>query len=186
MLGPLPAQNRDRQGAYPAAYLITFVCYGTWLPGQSGAVDRSHNLFGGRTPEPNPATEAEASGRMRQPPFWLDADRRQVVVEAIHQVCLHRGWILLAAHARSSHVHAVVEAAQSPEQVMNAFKAYASRALNRTGPEDSNRRRWARHGSTRYLWTTEAISAAVHYVVCEQGEPMAVLQMPAAGWGSAP
>ena len=132
--------------------MITFVCYGTWLPGQAGAVDRGHNLFGSRFVEPNPLTEAKAQARMPQPPYRLDAKRRQVVLGAI----------------------------QSPGQVLKAFKAYASRALNQTGLENSKRRRWARHGSTRYLWTTEAISAAVHYVVCEQGQPMEVLEMPAA------
>jgi hypothetical protein len=34
----LPVQNRDRQGAAEATtYLITFVCYGAWLPGQTAS-----------------------------------------------------------------------------------------------------------------------------------------------------
>lgn len=41
--------------------------------------------------------------------------------------------MLLAAHVRPSHVHAVVEADRTPEQVMTALKAYASRALNESG-----------------------------------------------------
>ena len=84
-----------------------------------------------------------------------------------------------AALVRTNDVHVVVAADQSPERVMNTFKAYASRALNRTALDRLDRRRWARHGSTRHLWTRTAISAAVHYVVCEQGQPMACFEMAA-------
>lgn len=63
---------------------------------------------------------------------------------------------------------------------MNALKAYASRELNRTAMEEPNRRRWARHGSTRYLWTSNMIAAAIRYVLCEQGMPMAIFEMPIA------
>jgi hypothetical protein len=80
-------------------------------------------------------------------------------------------------------VHVVIDADQRAEQVMNALKAYASRALNQNGFERPDRRRWARHGSTRYLWTRDAVSAAVHCVVCEQGDPMTVFEMAA---GTAP
>ena len=52
---------------------------------------------------------------------------------------------------------------------MNSFKAYASRALNKTG---ETRRRWTRHGSTKYLNSPETISAAVRYVLEGQGAPM--------------
>jgi hypothetical protein len=33
--------------------------------------------------------------------------------------------------------------------------------------------RWARHGSTRYLWSSDKGDAAVRYVLEKQGEPMA-------------
>jgi hypothetical protein len=49
--------------------------------------------------------------------------------------------------------------------------------LNRTGLDSNNRRRWARHGSTRYLWTSESVSAAMDYVVRQQGDAMAVFEM---------
>jgi REP element-mobilizing transposase RayT len=113
---------------------------------------------------------------MQQLPYRLDSDRQRVVLGSMQQVCSHREWTLLAAHVRTNHVHVVVAADKSPEQVMNALKAYASRALNGAALDRPDRRRWARHGSTRHLWTIEAVSAAVHYIVCEQGEPMAVFQ----------
>ena len=56
--------------------------------------------------------------------------RRDAVLEAMRHVCAHRGWGLLAAHVRTTHMHAVVEAEAPPERVMSGFKVYASRRLN--------------------------------------------------------
>ena len=60
---------------------------------------------------------------------------------------------------------------------MNDLKSYASRCLNRLGLDEPTRKRWARHGSTRWLWKPESVSAAIRYVVAEQGDPMAVFEM---------
>jgi hypothetical protein len=57
---------------------------------------------------------------------------------------------------------------------MNTFKCYASRRLNTAASDDRGRKRWSRHGSTRYLWHTQAIEEAVAYVVDQQGPAMAV------------
>jgi REP element-mobilizing transposase RayT len=113
---------------------------------------------------------------MDQAPYHLDQPRRDAVLEAIQGVCVHRGWSLLAAHVRSNHVHTVVEAEVPPERVLRDFKAYASRRLNKMSLDEPNRKRWARHGSTRWLWQPQHVSAAVQYVVTEQGEPMSVFE----------
>src|SRR5207245_7241741 len=88
-----------------------------------------------------------------------------------------RGWTLLAAHARTNHVHIVVVADQSPERMMNDFKSYASRKLNGANVDPPEPRRWTRHGSTRYLFTPEEVAGAVRYVVHEQGDPLAVFEL---------
>jgi REP element-mobilizing transposase RayT len=111
---------------------------------------------------------------MDQPPYELDAPRRQVVLNAIREVAEYRGWQLLAAHVRTTHVHVVVSSTESPERIMNDFKGYASRRLNEAGFENAGRKRWTRHGSNPYLWKPRDVEAAVHYVLREQGEPMAV------------
>jgi REP element-mobilizing transposase RayT len=98
----------------------------------------------------------------------------------VQDVCSCCGWTLFAAHVRTNHVHLVVTAGCKPERVLNTVKAYSSRALNHIGLDCPDHRRWARHGSTRYLWTSEAVSAAIHYVVREQGDAMAVFEIPAA------
>ncbi len=160
-------------------FLITFVCYGRHLHGsESGSVDRKHNLPGSPLLEIDPARAGGELELMEQTPYHLDPIRRATVLEAIQEVCWHQGWELLAAHVRSSHVHAVVGAEIRPERVMSAFKTYASRGLNRLGLDEPNRKRWARHGSTRWLWKPEQISAAIQYVVAQQGDAMSVFLAP--------
>ncbi len=104
----------------------------------------------------------------------LHRNARGVVLVAIQDVCRHQGWTLYGAHVRSTHVHVVVEAQPSPEEVMGKLKAYASRVLNRRGGQNS--KRWSRHGSTRRLWSPMEVDAAVEYVVYRQGEAMAVYE----------
>jgi len=111
---------------------------------------------------------------MRHEPFRLDKESRQVVRDAIQAVCVHREWSLLAAHVRTTHVHAVVAADAHPQRIMVDFKAYASRALIRVALGNSETKRWSRHGSMRYLWEQENVRDAASYVLSGQGEPMAV------------
>jgi REP element-mobilizing transposase RayT len=161
--------------AFPLAYLLTFTCYGTWLHGDAtGSIDRRHNRYGTPLLPPSPPDERANRGRMEQPPYVLDSPRRRVVRQAIEGVCAHRGWVLHALHVRTNHVHAVVHSDVKPERILNDFKAYASRALTAAGCEGSDRKRWTRHGSTRYLWKSEHVDLAVQYVLHEQGEPMEV------------
>ena len=84
----------------------------------------------------------------------------------------------MAAHVRANHVHIVVEANAMPEKVMRDLKAYASRRLDGSGLDPQSRKRWARHGSTSYLWKPEQVSAAVRYVLEGQGEAMEVFVVP--------
>ncbi len=163
----------------PRAYFVTFTTYGHWLHGDAkGSVDPQHNVFGTLVVKPNHPREDFERGRMRQLPYQMDVSRREFVLAAIREVCASRGWWLFVAHVRLTHVHIVVQAAHEPEKVMNDFKSYASRQLTRAGFEDNQRKRWARHGSTRYLWNQEDLEAAIHYVLFEQGEPMSVYAAP--------
>jgi len=110
--------------------------------------------------------------QMDQVPYLLDKVRREAVLDTLHEVCSHRNWSLWAAHVRTNHVHVIVEADVRPENVMNALKSYASRSLNRLGIDGPDRKRWARHGSTRWLWKDEDVLEAIRYVIWGQGELM--------------
>jgi hypothetical protein len=55
---------------------------------------------------------------------------------------------------------------------MNDFKTYASRALNRASLDEPTRKRWTRHGSTRYVNDERYLADAINYVLNRQGEKM--------------
>jgi REP element-mobilizing transposase RayT len=114
--------------------------------------------------EANPERVAVMRRQMDQAPYILDGNRRTAVLDALREVCLNRSWSLRAAHVRSNHVHVVVEADVTPDKVMNAFKSYASRRLNCLGIDTPERKRWARHGSTRWLWKDEDVQESIHVI----------------------
>ena len=156
-------------------YFITFTCYGAHLHGdEAGSVDRNHNMFGNRLAEFNAQRVAAKREQMDQESYFLDRDRRVIVLDCLRNGCVHRGWVLWAAHVRTNHVHVVVEADLRPGMVMNALKSYASRGLNQMGIDGPDRKRWARHGSTRWLWKDEDVQEAIRYVTSGQGESMEV------------
>jgi REP element-mobilizing transposase RayT len=155
--------------AHPAAYFITFRCYGTWLHGdERGSVDRRHNAF--ETPKlpPNPARRHHEEQLLCAPPMSLSPEQRRVVSETIAEVCAHRAWTPHAASVRTNHVHVVLSAECAPERVMNDLKAWSTRRLRDARLIPPQRRVWSRHGSTRYLWTGDDVAAACRYVAEEQ------------------
>jgi hypothetical protein len=84
-------------------YLITFVTYGARLHGApSGSIDRHHNLPGSRYIGSDPQWLSRNIQRMNQPPYLLDAPRREVVIAALVDRCHQQHWTLLAAHARTT------------------------------------------------------------------------------------
>ena len=123
---------------------------------ERGAVDRGHNLPGSRVLEPDSKRVSYEQRLMDQPLYELDRDRRSAVLGALPEARSHRSWNLLAAHVRTNHVHAIVEGEAPPERIMNDFKSYDSRRLSRLNPEEGERKRWARHGSTRWLFEKRA------------------------------
>ncbi|MDR3718769.1 MAG: hypothetical protein P4K98_08200 [Bryobacteraceae bacterium] len=156
-------------------YLITFSCYGNHLHGdESGSVDRLHHTYRSRLADADCDRAFIERTHLRETPYVIAAEQREIVLKTLLEVCCHRGWTLHAAHVRSTHAHAVVEGDSRPEAMMNAFKSYASRTLNSSGVDGGSRMRWARHGSTRWLWDQDDVRSAIDYVTTGQGEPMAV------------
>jgi hypothetical protein len=118
----------------PAAYLITFRTYGTWLHGdERGSVDRAHNRYGDSLIPGNEHRRKHNRESMKRSPVRLNADKREAVEEGIRETCSMRKWTLWSLSVRSNHVHAVVTAFCHPDQVMNAFKANGTRKLREAG-----------------------------------------------------
>ena len=156
-------------------YLITFSCYGSHLHGdERGSIDPKHNQPGSPVRPGEPALQRFERQSMRNPPYLLDSPRREIVLRAILGVCEHRGWTLHAAHVRTNHVHIVVDASRSTEEVTHDFKAYASRMLNQLALDPPERSRWTRHASMRKLADETALERALRYVADSQSEVMAL------------
>jgi len=81
----------------------------------------------------NPGLAAAGAEAMRAPPYILDKNRDEAVLEAMISVCKFRFWHAHCIHVRTTHMHAVVTANKEPERILIDFKAYASRSLNETG-----------------------------------------------------
>jgi len=159
----------------PLAYLITFTCYAQWLHGdRRGSVDRRQNGVDEEFLPRNDLQEEREHLNKDYTPYRLDEPRRIRVLAAIRETCGYRGWRLWALHVRATHVHVVVTGLATPEKIMTDLKAYASRALNRSGLDHIACKHWSRHGSTRYINAPKHLDAAIEYVLFKQGFPMAV------------
>jgi hypothetical protein len=170
----------DTHNSFSMTYILTFNCYGTRVPGDDrGWYDRSCASHRGGYQDPHVGLDRYARKIMLQEAYQLDIMRARVVLDAIREVCQCRSWDLVAAHVRTTHLHSIVAGLCNPDRAISDFKSYASRALNRHGFETAARTRWARGGSTRQLPNTEAVRAAIQYVVDGQGDPMAVFQQAA-------
>ena len=90
----------------PIGYFLTWVTYGTWLPGDArGWVEYRHGWQ-----FPDPPREIEAQARMTEDACRLSLEQRDAVERQIAETCRYRGWRLHAVHCRSNHVHLVVSA----------------------------------------------------------------------------
>jgi REP element-mobilizing transposase RayT len=159
---------------YPLAYLITFTTYGTWLHGDERAsVDKKHNRFGEEFLPNNPGLNIKEESNLKNPSIKLDALCREIVLQAILDVCKFRSWYAHSAHVRSNHIHIVVSGQEEPEKMMSDFKRYATKAIKKTGNILANKY-WTRHGSTKYIWTEEKLHSAIEYVKTGQGKIMAL------------
>jgi len=157
----------------PLAYLITFRSYGNWLHGDKrGSVDRVHNRYGTPRIPANQRWQEYNEQLRKRSPVKLDLPKRAAVEEAIRETCRIRNLTLWAINVRSDHVHAVVTAGCRPHQVLNAFKANATRRLRNAGCCRSDEKPWVRGGSKKYLWTERQLNNAIAYVMYDQGEPL--------------
>ena len=156
-------------------YLITFTTYCTWLHGRGqGAVNGEHNRYGEPFLHENPCWEGKERQQLRDGPFVMDGDIREVALRTVREVSEHRRWTLYAGHVRSNHIHVITQSHEKPEKIMTDMKAWLTRRLRESFDGLGGRRLWTRHGSTKYLWDHDSLVAAMNYVVNGQGEPMSV------------
>ncbi len=107
---------------------------------------------------------------LKTPPVVLNARQRSVVESSIKRTSEIKKCELHAVNVRTNHVHAVVGCRGQPEAIMNSFKSHATQDLRCHDLLDMNVKPWARHGSTRYLWTEDQLRKAIEYVLFGQGD----------------
>lgn len=144
----------------PMGYFLTWVTYGTWLPGDA----RGWVEYRGGWQLPDPTRELEAKARLTEDACILKAEQRGTVEAQIAETCAHRGWKLHVVNCRSNHVHVVVTACGVPPKKIRAdLKAWATRRLREVF-DPSRENWWAERGSIRYLNSDDDLEAAILYV----------------------
>ncbi|MCG3185407.1 MAG: hypothetical protein ICCCNLDF_03638 [Planctomycetes bacterium] len=155
----------------PFAYFITFTSYGTWLHGDIRTwVDREHNEFGTERLTHNPLLHAIRRRGLKHPAVTLSAPMIDAVLQAIREVCDHRGWTLVRVNVRTNHVHALVQANAEAEKLLGDFKRYATRRLRVEELIEPDRPVWTDGGSTIYVWDRESFNRIDRYIRYGQGE----------------
>jgi REP element-mobilizing transposase RayT len=167
-------------------WLITWTCYGTWLPGaRQGFVSHVrdehgdlviHNTPGTPYDADMPALEAHARSTMAGPPVSLDAAAAEAMIMQYQDTCRIRGWELQAASVMYNHTHIVVGVSgdPDPQSILETFKSWATRAVKKLRALPPNGTFWTAKGSKRKLPDERAVREGVIYVVRKQPNPLAV------------
>jgi REP element-mobilizing transposase RayT len=158
----------------PLAVFFTFRCYGTWLHGDDrGSVDRNNNTYRSPRIPGNSNWRKHNEGSLLHSPVTLNAERRRSIEKAIRDLCIKRGWELLAINIRTNHIHVVISiGSKKPKDVLIALKANSTRQLREDGFWSHQHSPWADKGSKRNLWTENSIWEACNYVNNEQGDEL--------------
>ena len=143
----------------PIAFFITWTTYGTWLPGD----DRGWNRKGEfEHRPPDPLFNEAAAVKLKETPFLLKPNDRQIVEITIGKHCEIRAWELHIVNVRSNHVHVVVTAPDyQPETVAAQFKAWSTRKLKPNHPD--RKRFWTQGASCRWINQAGDLDIAIEY-----------------------
>jgi REP element-mobilizing transposase RayT len=176
-------------------WLITWTCYGTWLPGaRAGFVSQIrdeqgkqviHNVPGTPFDADMPELEAYARAQMKGLTVHLEKAAAETSIKQYQETASIRGWELEAASVMDNHTHIVVTVPgdPDPESILETFKSWATRAVKKLRAVPPNGTFWTAKGSKRKLPDDDALGNAVIYVVRKQPNPLALYYAPK--WQSA-
>ncbi len=170
----------------PFALLITWTCYGTWLPGDArgyvsnalkpgGGFEPKHNLPGTPYTADDPHTRTRARQLQQWPTVLLTAAHARVVTEAL-VAAAERDWWIDRAAVMANHVHVLGTACPDDgPAVRRVLKGNSQAALNRHAGRPG--RWWTAGGSDRYKRGTAAVMAAIRYVAGQAWKLAEVIDM---------
>jgi REP element-mobilizing transposase RayT len=173
----------------PFALLITWTCYGTWLPGdRRGYVSNTLLPQGGSLPKQNTPgtpitsddsfTQQRARASQKAPSALLCADLALETAKALVEAARKRGWRIMRGAVMVNHVHVVVmDCPDDGPVVRRILKGCSQAALSEK--TRASRRWWTGGGSDRYKHGWEAIEAAIEYVAQQPGMLAEIVDMQA-------
>jgi REP element-mobilizing transposase RayT len=171
-------------------WLITWTCYGHWLPGDrrgfvSNVRDADgnqviHNTTGTPYDADMPNLEAWVRDQMTGPPISLGIADAETMIRQYQETARIRRWSLEAASVMFNHTHIVigVPGDPDPQSILETLKSWATRAVKKLRPVPTNGTFWTAKGSKRMLPDEEALRAGVVYVAKKQPRPLAVYYDP--------
>lgn len=168
-------------------WFFTWRTYGTWLPGQPGFVGYyktdsgqrvTENSLGTPTADAMPALARYASSIMTSEPVALSQAHADRVFEQLKETAHYRGRVINAVAILVNHIHLVFGTPGDPEpnKMLDDWKAYASRALNRLigwAPPAPRPVWWERDGSKRVCCTPLDRAGAIRYTI-RQENPLVI------------
>ncbi|HEY3966793.1 MAG TPA: hypothetical protein VGM05_19680 [Planctomycetaceae bacterium] len=169
------------------ALLLTWTCFGNWLPGdERGYVSNTHLAGGGWLPKQNiprtpftkddPLTRHQTRTLMNQSPTRLSLDDALCGAEALIEAARKRAWRILRGALMANHVHLVIcDCPDDGSAVRRILKGTSQAKLSaRAG---INQSWWTRGGSDRYLHGEDSILAAIKYVAEQQFKLAEIIDM---------
>ncbi|MBI2806741.1 MAG: hypothetical protein HYX68_17315 [Planctomycetes bacterium] len=169
------------------ALLITWTCYGTWLPGdprghvsnillpEGGFLDKENTP---RTPYRSGDVSMQQNARrlLKHAPVYLDVNQVLVVAQTLVEAARAREWSIPRAAIMANHVHVVVmDCPDDGSKVRRVLKGTTQAALTRH--RGKPQRWWTQGGSDRYKHGQAAIDAAIKYVADQERKLAEVVDM---------
>ena len=171
-------------------WLITWTCYGHWLPGDArgfvGNVREAdgtqvvHNIPGTPYDKEMPRLEAWVLAHMTGSPVTLARPEAEALIAQYQETARIRRWELEAASVMYNHTHVIVGVPgdPDPEAIRELLKSWATRVVKKLRPLPPNGTFWTAKGSQRKLPNDKAVRDGVIYVVKKQPNPLAVWSAP--------
>jgi REP element-mobilizing transposase RayT len=168
------------------ALLVTWTCYGTWLPGDErghasnvllpggGFVSRQ-NAPGTPYAASDAHTHARARAAQKGETVWLTKSQAQIAATGLVKAAAERGWRILRAALMRNHAHVLIcNCPDDGPTVRRILKGVSQAALNDV---EGIRRWWTAGGSDRYKHGDEAIESAYAYVANQEGKLVEIIDM---------
>ena len=157
-------------------WMLTTTTYGTWLPGDprgfvSNVADGAgpevrHNIPSTPYDKNMPGLVRAARENLKCPPIYFKLAHAHEIFGRFTETAGVRRWLLCAVGIMCNHFHIVVGVPgdPDPDDLLQDFKCYASRGLNKGWTRPASDTWWTTSGSKRKLRDNSAVLAAVEYV----------------------